>query len=396
MFFSILILSILTGAELDLFTPSFPELQKTFDLSPFMVELMLSVNLIAHCISSLIVGTLGDRYGRKNIIIYGLIIFILGSVLCVFANHYYYLLLGRLLQGIGIAGPAVLSFVVIVDNCPLEKQPQSMGLLNGFVTLAMAIAPVFGSYVSLFFKWQGNFIVLLLLGTVCLILTIFFVPKSKINTNVSFSIKEYTSILTSKSVIYYIISICLLSQSYWIFIGMSPILYMESLNVSLNHFGFYQGTICLSFAIVSLSSGYFIKNFGQKKCLFFGIGLLICFILATGALIIFNINNPIIITLVLQLEGIGVVFPINILWPLALDNVPNAKGRMAAIMVAGRLIITSCSLQIVSYFYKGVFFHIGLAMVISLILSLLVCCKLFKLIPALSHNQIPEIDQVNA
>lgn len=385
-FFTILILSILTGAELDLFTPSFPELRKTFGLSPFMVELMLSVNFIAHCISSLVVGNLGDRYGRKNIIIYGLIIFIFGSLLCVFAKHYYWLLLGRLLQGIGIAGPAVLSFLVIVDNCPLEKQPHSMGLLNGFVTLAMAISPVIGSYVSLFFTWQGNFVVLLILGIICIILTIFFVPKSQTNHNVTFSIKEYSSILSSKSAIYYTICICLLSQSYWIFIGMAPILYMESLNVSLNNFGFYQGTICISFAIVSLSSGYFIKKFGQKKCLLFGVVLLIGFILATSVLIFFNINNPIIITLVLQLEGIGVVFPINILWPLALDNTPNAKGRMAAILVAGRLIITSCSLQIVSYFYQGVFFHIGLSMIISLILSLLVCGKIFKLIPAASIN----------
>ena len=96
--------------------------------------------------------------------------------------------------------------------------------------------------------------------------------------------------------------------------------------------------------------------------------------------------------MVLQLEGIGVVFPINILWPLALDTVPDAKGRMAAIMVGGRLIITSISLQIVSYFYNGVFFHIGLAMILSLILSLLVCCKLFKFIPVLSNNRIPQTD----
>ena len=71
MFFTVLILAILSGAEIDLFTPSFPELQTIFNLSPSTIELLLSVNLIAHCISSLIVGNLGDRYGRKTIIIIG-------------------------------------------------------------------------------------------------------------------------------------------------------------------------------------------------------------------------------------------------------------------------------------------------------------------------------------
>ena len=395
-FFTILILSIVTGAELDLFTPSFPKLQKTFDLSPFMVELMLSVNLVAHCVSAFIAGTLGDRYGRKNIIILGIIMFIIGSILCVFANNYWFLLSGRLLQGVGIAGPAVLSFLVIVDNYSIEEQQHKMGLLNGIVTLAMATAPVIGSYVSLFFKWQGNFILLLLLGIISLIFSILFIPKFEPNiknSNLNFSIKEYLRILNSKSIFYFIITICLLSQSYWIFIGMSPILYMEDLHVSLKQFGFYQGSICISFAIISLCSGYFIKKFGQKKCLIFGMSLLLLFILATSALMFFNVNNPIIITLVLQLEEIGVVFPINILWPLALDLVPNSMGLMTAIIVVCRLIVTSIGLQIVSYFYKGTFFAIGLAMIISLLLSLLVLCKLLKFIPALDNDQSTKINE---
>lgn len=67
-FITVLIMEILAGAEVDLFVPSFPDLQKAFNLSPFMVELLLGVNLTAHCITSLIVGNLGDKYGRRPIL----------------------------------------------------------------------------------------------------------------------------------------------------------------------------------------------------------------------------------------------------------------------------------------------------------------------------------------
>ena len=148
LFLTILILSILTGAELDLFTPSFPELQKIFQLSPFMTEWLLSINLITHCVGTFIAGSLGDHYGRKKVIISGLIIFILGSLICLAAKNYYWLLIGRSLQGFGIAAPAVLSFLVIVDQYNLSKQQSMMGLLNGLGTIAMATAPVIGSYIS--------------------------------------------------------------------------------------------------------------------------------------------------------------------------------------------------------------------------------------------------------
>jgi len=380
MFFTVLILAILSGAEIDLFTPSFPELQNIFNISPFMVELLLSSNLIAHCIGSLIVGNLGDRYGRKNIIIYGLIIFIIGSLLCVLSTNYWQLLLGRILQGLGISGPAVLDFLIIVDNYPLSQQQQKLGILNGFSTLAIAFAPIIGSYVSLFFKWQGNFVVLLFLGIICLILTILFIPKGQINHAVKFSIKEYLTIFKSKTVLYFIISICFITQSYWIFVGISPILYIESFKISLEHFGFYQGSLCILFSIVSLSSGYLIQKFGQKKCFIAGLWLLVIFTIFTLLLIIFNINDPVIITLVLQLEAIGVVLPINILWPLSLHAIPNAKGRLTAIMTTSRLIITSIGLQVVGWLYNGIFAHIGLIMVISLIIGLTACYKLIKII----------------
>lgn len=377
MFFTVLILAILSGAEIDLFTPSFPELQTVFNLSASMIELLLSANLIAHCIASLIVGNLSDRYGRKNVIIVGLIIFILGSVLCVIAKYYWCLLLGRVLQGIGISGPAVLNFLIIIDNYPKEQQQYKIGLLNGFATLAVAMAPVVGSYISLFFKWQGNFVTLLLFGIISLILSLLFLPRFSSNSSaINCTIKEYKEIFSSKILIFFMVTVCCMSQSYWIFVGISPILYMESFNVSLKDFGFYQGSLCLSFAVISLFCGYFVKQFGEKKCLLAGFWLLIVFVIALSIIMLFNINNPIIITMVLQLESIGVVLPVNILWPLSLKTMPHAKGTITAILTTSRLILTALGLQLVGFIYRGVFFHIGLVMVLSLIIGLISFYKL--------------------
>lgn len=265
LFITILIMEVLAGAEVDLFVPSFLDLQDTFNLSTFKVEFLLGINLIAHCVTSLIVGNLGDRFGRRVIIIIGLIIFIVGSIFCVFGLNYYMLLFGRFLQGIGISGVAVLGYVVLADLYSVKQQQKMMGTLNGAITLAMAFAPVVGSYVNFLLSWRGNFAILLIFGIFCLITGVLFIPKGQINYNISISLKGYSVVFKSRKAVYHIVTMLFIIQGYWVFIAIAPILYMRDLGVSIQQFGFYQGAMAAVFSAVSFSSGYLLKNFGQKN-----------------------------------------------------------------------------------------------------------------------------------
>lgn len=377
-FITILLMNILTGAEVDLFVPSFPELRRVFNLTPFMVELTLGLNLTAHCITSLIVGNLGDKYGRKPIIILGLIIFTIGSIICVSAVEFWQLLFGRILQGIGISAPAVLSYLVIADLYSVKKQHKIMGVLNGVITLAMAFAPMVGSYVNLFFNWRGNFVVLLIMGLICLLMGLIFIPNSAVKQNIKISIREYLPVIRSKKAVYYILTICFVVLPYWVFIGISPILYMQDLGVTLKEFGFYQGSMAAVFSIVSLSSSYFTNKFGQKTVFITGSCFMGAFIPLSLMLVFLDVRDPLIITCVLLILAIGVVPPINILWVLCLEAVENAKGRIAALIIAMRLILTSIGLQTVSFFYDGTFYYLGLSMALFLILAFWFCFKLYK------------------
>jgi len=145
------VMDILVGMEFDLFVPSFPLLQKTFHLSASQVEALLSVNFIGYCLGIPFVGTLSDRQGRKSLILWGLGLFTLGSLLCLFGRNYGMLLAGRFLQGLGISAPGILSFLIIADKFPLKKQQTLMGLLNASMNLACGLAPVLGSALTLYF-----------------------------------------------------------------------------------------------------------------------------------------------------------------------------------------------------------------------------------------------------
>jgi DHA1 family bicyclomycin/chloramphenicol resistance-like MFS transporter len=358
---TIILMDLLAGMEFDLFVPSFPELQTQFGLSPFWVEALLSINFMGYFLSLFFVGALGDRYGRKPIIILGLLTFIVGSFLCLRAISYHFLLIGRFLQGIGIAAPAILSFLIIADAYSLKNQQSLYAILNGLFNAAAGAAPVIGSYVALYFHWQGNFMVLLLLGLLSCVMIIFFIPTQKLPEHKEpLSLRGYIPLFHSKSLLQLMVYFVINFVPYWIFVGMSPLLYMEDLGVTLSHFGYYQGALALLHALGSLLFGLIITRYNQRKMLYISAYIFIIGLISIGVVTFLDSSNPLMITLAFLPFVIGQVIPGTILYPLCLNVMPEAKGRVSAILQGGRLLFSAFFLQLAGYFYQGSFQNIGI------------------------------------
>lgn len=358
---AVILMDLLAGMEFDLFVPSFPELQSHFILSPFLVEALLSINFIGYCLSLFFVGGLADRYGRKPIILIGLATFVMGSMLCLCAMSYPFLLIGRFLQGVGIAAPAILSFLIIADAYPIKKQQFFMAMLNGAMNVSVAVAPVIGSYITLYFHWHGNFLTLLLLGLATLIMTIFFIPMHPLPEHKEIHLlRGYFSLFRSKPLMLLIVSIVFTVIPYWIFVGMSPLLYMGNLDVSLSHFGYYQGVFALVFAFGSLLFGLIMHRYQQKKILSVAMQIIAASLLIIAVATFWDSHNPLLITLAFLPFVIGQIIPSTILYPVCLNFMPQAKGRVSGLIGGGKLIFSALALQLASYFYRGTFQNIGI------------------------------------
>jgi MFS transporter, DHA1 family, multidrug resistance protein len=369
---AIILMDLLAGTEFDLFVPSFPELQSQFNLSPFWVEALLSINFLGYCLSLFFVGGLADHYGRKPIILLGLMTFIIGSLLCLWAPSYHILLVGRFLQGVGVSAPAILSFLIIADAYPLKNQQFLFAILNGVMNASVGAAPVVGSYITLYFHWQGNFMTLLLLGLATFLMTALFIPPHKLPEHKeALSLRGYIPLFQSKPLMLLIVHIVFSFVPYWIFVGMSSLLYMEDLGVSLTHFGYYQGSLALVFGLGSILFGLIINKYDQKKMLYLSSLIWTVGLIMIALVTFLDSPNPLIITLAFLPFIIGGIIPSVILQPLCLNFMPQAKGRVSAILQGGRLIFSALCLQIAGYFYQGSFRNIGIIIAIFILLTLI-------------------------
>lgn len=373
---AIILMDILTGMEFDLFVPSFPELQDHFSLSAFWVEALLSVNFAGYCLSLFFVGGLADHYGRKPIILLGLATFIIGSIACLWAPSYGVMLGGRFLQGAGIAAPAILSFLIIADAYPVSRQQSLFAILNGLFNISAGVAPVVGSYITLYFHWQGNFTTLLLLGFLAFVMTLLFIPSHKLPEHKEpFLLRGYTSLFQSKPLVLLMVFFIFSFVPYWVFVGMSPLLYMEDLGVSLAHFGYYQGALAFIYAVGSLCFSLIINRYDQKKMLLVSNQVFIMSFIILGLVTVLENPSALLITLAFLPFIIAGIIPGTILYPLCLNLMPQAKGRINAILQGGRLIFSALCLQIAGYFYEGTFRNIGI--IIGIFIFLIVITLFF-------------------
>lgn len=371
-FVTVMLMDLLAGMEFDLFVPSFPELQSQFNLSPFWVEALLSINFAGYCLSLFFVGSLADRYGRKPIILLGLMVFIIGSLLCLWASSYEFLLVGRFLQGVGISAPAILSFLIIADAYPLKQQQSLMGILDGLMNFSIGAAPVVGSYITLYFHWRGNFMTLLVLGLMTLVMALVFIPTHKLLARKeTLSLRGYIPLFQSKPLLLLIVHIVFGFVPYWVFVGMSPLLYMESFGVSLSHFGYYQGVLAFVFGFGSILFGLVVHRYDQKKMLYVSAQILIAGLISLVWVTFQDSLNPLFITLAFLPFIIARIIPSIILQPLCLNFMPQAKGRISAILQGGRLIFAAFCLQLAGYFYQGSFQNIGIIIIIFIFLTVI-------------------------
>lgn len=363
---TVILMELLTGMEFDLFVPAFPQLQSHFALSTFWVEALLSVNFIGYCGGLFVAGWLADQYGRKPVILLGQMIFVMGSVLCLYPEMYESLLLGRFLQGVGIAAPAILAFLIIADSYPLKEQQFLMAILNGAINIAVGIAPVIGSYLTFYCHWQGNFVALLLLGVMTLLMTIMFIPTMKLPAHEeALSLSGYFTLFKSKPLVLLMTCILFVFVPYWVFVGMSPLLYIKDMHVSLTHFGYYQGLLAFVFALGSIGYGFIMKrvDLDNQQMLTISMVILIVSLIIITFMTLFDARQPLYITLAFLPFIISQIIPSVILYPLALNFLPHAKAKVSAIIQGARLVLTAIGVQIAAMLYQGTFQSVGVVLI---------------------------------
>jgi DHA1 family bicyclomycin/chloramphenicol resistance-like MFS transporter len=125
--------------------------------APNRAQLIVTVFVLGMGLGTLVTGPLADRFGRRPVMLGGFAIFILGAGLSIIAPSLEMLLLARLLQGLGAAGPRVAALAMVRDLYEGRRMAQVMSLCMTVFTLVPAAAPLIGAGIIALTGWRGIF-----------------------------------------------------------------------------------------------------------------------------------------------------------------------------------------------------------------------------------------------
>jgi DHA1 family bicyclomycin/chloramphenicol resistance-like MFS transporter len=172
--------SALPPLSIDMSLPALPAVGAALGASAGATQWTLSTFLLGFAVGQLVFGPASDRFGRRPVLVAGLILYVLAGAATTIASSIDQLILGRLLQGLGACAGVVVSRAVVRDVFEDSEGVSRQSLLSAIATLAMLMAPMIGAVLLHFIDWRAIYGVLTASGLALLVVTATMQPESQL------------------------------------------------------------------------------------------------------------------------------------------------------------------------------------------------------------------------
>jgi len=299
-------------------------------------QLLITMIFIGLGVGPLFFGPLSDSLGRKPMVFVGFGIFILASIICVYAKSLEIMVLGRILQGFGLSAPRTISVAIIRDLYAGDYMAKIMSFVIVIFLLVPIIAPAMGKLILDSFNWEAIFIFQIIF---CLLIAFWFWkrqeetlnPKNRIDFKIDLFKKGFLELMRFKKTIAYTLISGLITGSFMVYLSTSQQIFQEQYGLK-EAFPFIFAGLATASGGAILLNGLFVVKYGTKKII--NVSLIGFFLISVCYAFLFynSVNPPIIIILSffsLQFFCLGFLF--GNLRAIAMEPVGHIAGIGAAI-----------------------------------------------------------------
>ncbi|CAB3792401.1 multidrug effflux MFS transporter [Pararobbsia alpina] len=334
-------ISALPPLSIDLNLPALPQLARALAVAPQSAAATLSAFLFGFAVAQLIYGPASDRYGRRPLLLIGLVLYVAGGLACAFASSLPTLLVWRALQGAGAGAGMVLSRAIVRDSFPDPASARvQFAYVNAVSQVAPVIAPPLGALMLMAgLSWRAIFLCLAGAGAV-LICVIWMSLRESLTLDPNASgqrrgvAHDYLRFVRSRvSIANTLLTGCTFGGLFT-FVSGSSLVFVNTLHLSaLNYAGIFALiSACIiagSWATATLSRGRsaegLLKAHLVTACLGSVAILIVQYLSGTGGMIV-----PLTLGFSIVAYCAGATLPISI--QQALQSLPEIAGTGAALL----------------------------------------------------------------
>ena len=268
---TLIVITAASIVSLNMFLPSLANMATEFDVSYRVMNISVAGYLAVTAFLQIIIGPLSDRYGRRIILLFSVIIFCFSTIGCIYSSNIWWFLFFRILQGAMISGTA-LSRAIVRDMMDSKDAVKVLSIIAMAMAIVPMIAPLIGGFLDELYGWRTNFWVYLIMGVSLLVLIWLDLGETNTQKSDTFHKQFSTYPKLFKSGKFWGYSICMSSSvaCFYGFLSGAPLVATKVLNLPPTELGLLIGTTSLGFFIGSFFSTKFSKYFGLTQMILVG------------------------------------------------------------------------------------------------------------------------------
>lgn len=257
-----------------MYIPVLPHIQKAFGISPAMAQFSLSLVIFVMALGTLFYGSLSDRYGRRGVLIAGLILFGVGSAICVVADQVAVLLAGRLVQAAGAGCGIVLARAMARDVYGADKLAQVIAYITAAYVLGPMFAPPLGGAMVDAWGWSSIFVFATIVSVAVLVFAAVILGETRRGpppgTRPIRLLSSYARLLRSPVFVGYALNPAFTSGSFFALATGASFVMSDVYNRSAAEFGLWFMLLPLGFMAGNFTSGRIGHRYGIPRMVMTG------------------------------------------------------------------------------------------------------------------------------
>lgn len=318
-----------------LYTPAMPEIVHAFGTTEAAVKMSLSLYFAGFAFAQLICGPVSDGLGRRPVTIAFMGIYIVSSLLAVFAPNVETLILARLLQGVGAAAGIAMSRAIVRDLFTHDQSARIMNLIGIILAIGPALSPTIGGLVLEFFGWHAIFLVMVGAGIVVALVAAVSMRETVVRDVSRIRpralLASYSKLLTNPGFVTASLTNAGAPGALYALATMLPFVMMNRVGLTPSQFGLSMLMQSLSFLSGSLVMRVLMRRYSAMSLVPVGLTLIGFGSLALAVLL--RIAEPTLFTVMVPVGfyAFGIAFVMSPMTTAALARFPKNAGAAAAL-----------------------------------------------------------------
>ena len=299
-------------------------------------QLLITMIFLGLGCGQLVFGPLSDSFGRKPIVYYGFIIFLFASIICVNAESLTVMIIGRILQGVGLSAPRTISISIIRDTYNGDYMAKIMSFVTVVFILVPIIAPALGKFILNIYSWEAIFYAQVIFAA---IIAIWFWKRQKETLKQEYKVKFSSHVFVDglkelikfKETIAFTFISGFITGAFLVYLSTSQQVFETQYGLA-DEFPYIFAGLAVTVGLATFLNGALVMRFGMRNLAFYAL-IAYCAISVIYVIIFWSQANPsieiLILFLALQFFALGFLF--GNLRSIAMEPIGHIAGIGAAI-----------------------------------------------------------------